>query len=193
MADLSFLDPYQLTRHPQYAGAKEAAEAAREAHAAAADKADALIQEAKALKAEADEAARAGDDEAADRLLEEHQQAKAKAERQHAIASAREDLAVEKEHALQVAQEKATRDVQAWARHDRADALDAVLGRLADLVRALEDAKDIDRAVAAKKGTAVLSDDTMRTLQKMQQDLEAQADADRSYASHRSIPEPIAA
>jgi hypothetical protein len=195
MADMSYTDPYQLTRHPAYAEAKEAAEAARAAYHEATKKADALIEAARALKAEASQAAAAGDEEGADALLQDFQESKAKAERARAIADAKEEAVRTAEHTLQVAEEKARKDVGAWARRDRADAEEKALERLSETISAMEELVQVNKAMGSLRwlrGARGEIGPALEELTRLRQNLERWAEEDREYASHRRVVEPVA-
>lgn len=148
------MDRYQTDNHPDVQAAKERRDQAEEAMRAARVKAETLIHQAKAKCEEAHEAARAGDDAAAEQVLSEQADLKAQAERQHTIADAREEMAVEAEQAFRATIEKAKEELREEARAERGEKLEEALDVYETFSEKLQAARAIDEKYAGLVGSS---------------------------------------
>ena len=148
---MSRFDP---STHFDVEAAKEQRDQAEEAMRAARVKAETLIHKAKTKGKEANEAARAGDDAAAEQALSEQADLKAQAERQHTIADAREEMAVESEQAFRATIKKAKQQLSEEARVERGERLEDALAAYEDFAEKMEAARAIDEKYAGLVGSS---------------------------------------
>jgi tetratricopeptide (TPR) repeat protein len=144
---------YSIPEHPAVQDAKANRDQAEEAMHEARQAAEAAIERARSLKAEATAAAKDGRDADAEDLLDEALEMKQTAEKKAAIADAREEMAEEAEHAFRGAINAAKQELKEQAREERGEKLRAALGAYDQFAEKLKAARAIDETYAALAGS----------------------------------------
>jgi len=96
------------------------------------------------------------------------------------------------EHAAEVAEEKAHKDANAWA---RAEAQEKVLTRLDQTISTMEELAEVNKAMGLPRWLRNARGEigpALEELTRLRKNLERWSEEDRAYASHHTVAEPVA-